>query len=172
MPRLTSRLRGVLKNRDVGGLVGLVALGGVADTTLKYLFYWLVSLEVDYSRGRTLYFAGFYSWLNGINLVLLVLGTGRAIRVLGVGLSLAALPMDSSLLIRGHDLVVRAGPVLGSSHVQAPTAGGVGRFTAPVAADGHTGLCPSRPVGPPSRPNTVGWSMGEEARPWQGTCWS
>jgi ATP/ADP translocase len=90
---LTSARPGAAGRPIVWKLAAVIALGGVADTLLKYLFYWLVSLQVDSSHGRTLYFAAFYSWLNGANLVLLLAGTGRAIRRLGLALAVASLPI-------------------------------------------------------------------------------
>jgi hypothetical protein len=91
-PSLARQFGDALRHPLVAGLAAVVILAGVADTTLKYLFYWLVSLQVGYRHGRTLYFAGFYTWLNAANLLLLAAGSRRAVRRLGVALSLATLP--------------------------------------------------------------------------------
>lgn len=65
---------------------------GVADTMLKYLFYWFVSERTSAHGDRTLYFAGFYVWVNAATLFMMAFGTGRFIRRYGLRLALLLLP--------------------------------------------------------------------------------
>lgn len=94
--RGTRRPQGAGLTRPGRGLVVALLIvtlfGGVADSILKYVFYWLVSLQTGDGDGRTLYFAAFYSWMNGVNLLFLALGTGRLIQRAGLVPSLASLP--------------------------------------------------------------------------------
>lgn len=92
-PGLRDALRRLFSNRLTAGIAALVLLGGMAETLLAYAFYWLVSLQVGYDNGRTLYFATFYAWLNGVNLALLALGTPRLIQRFGLGFALVTLPL-------------------------------------------------------------------------------
>lgn len=75
-----------------------LSLTGVAFVQFDYLFYWVISEQVDASQGRTGWFAMFYLVLNGASLGLLLFGTGRLLRLLGLALTLAALPF---LLVAG-----------------------------------------------------------------------
>jgi AAA family ATP:ADP antiporter len=79
------------------GLVVLV--GGVADTLLKYAFYWLVSVQTSpaMASGRTLYFTSFYLWVNGLSLLVLVFGSARIIRRWGLLFALLSLPLAVAL---------------------------------------------------------------------------
>ncbi len=95
-PNLRSALRRVFATRLTSGIAAVVLLGGAADTLLAYGFYWLVSLQVGYENGRTLYFATFYAWLNGVNLALLAFGTPRLIRRFGLGFALVSLPLAAA----------------------------------------------------------------------------
>jgi AAA family ATP:ADP antiporter len=74
------------------GLAALILVTGVADTMLKYLFYWFVSERTSAHGGRTLYFAGFYVWVNAATLFMMAFGTGRIIRRYGLRLALLLLP--------------------------------------------------------------------------------
>jgi len=100
-PRAATRLGALLKevaeHPDLGRLAALMLIGGVADTILKYLFYWLVSEQTGPTNGRTLYFANFYLWLNGASLLMLAFGSSRLIQRFGVGLALLSLPAAVSL---------------------------------------------------------------------------
>lgn len=95
-PGLGDALRRLFANRLTAGIAAVVLLGGVAETLLAYGFYWLVSLHVGYQNGRTLYFATFYAWLNGVNLVLLAFGTPRLIQRFGLGFALVTLPLSAA----------------------------------------------------------------------------
>lgn len=106
--RLRAALAEVLAHPALARVAGLIFAGGVADTLLKYLFYWLVSEQTrpDASEGRTLYFAAFYLWLNGASLVLLAFGSGRIIRRFGLTFALLSLPV--ALALGASSLVVSA----------------------------------------------------------------
>jgi len=93
---LSAALRRVFATRVTSGIAAVVLLGGAADTLLAYGFYWLVSLQVGYENGRTLYFATFYAWLNGVNLALLAFGTPRLIQRFGLGFALVSLPLAAA----------------------------------------------------------------------------
>jgi ATP/ADP translocase len=95
--RLSVVLREVVEHPGLGRLAALILIGGVADTILKYLFYWLVSEQTTPTNGRTLYFANFYLWLNGASLLMLAFGSSRLIQRFGVGLALLSLPAAASL---------------------------------------------------------------------------
>jgi len=95
-PSLRAALRQIFASRLTSGVAAVVLLGGAADTLLAYGFYWLVSLQVGYENGRTLYFATFYVWLNGVNLALLAFGTPRLIRRFGLGFALVSLPLAAA----------------------------------------------------------------------------
>jgi len=95
-PSLRAALRQIFASRLTSGVAAVVLLGGAADTLLAYGFYWLVSLQIGYENGRTLYFATFYVWLNGVNLAFLAFGAPRLIRRFGLGFALVSLPLAAA----------------------------------------------------------------------------
>jgi AAA family ATP:ADP antiporter len=76
----------------LSALAVLVVVTGIADTMLKYLFYWFVSERTSGHDGRTLYFAGFYVWVNAATLLMMAFGTDRIVRRYGLRLALLSLP--------------------------------------------------------------------------------
>ncbi len=97
--RLLTALGEVFSHLSLSRLAALLFTGGVADTLLKYLFYWLVSEQTrpDSATGRTLYFSTFYLWLNGASLVLLAFASERLIRRFGLTFALLSLPVALAL---------------------------------------------------------------------------
>lgn len=89
---LGQALSWIRSNPALARLAALVAVTGIADTMLKYLFYWFVSEQTSASHGRTLYFAGFYVWVNAATLMMMAFGTDRIIRRYGLLLALLSLP--------------------------------------------------------------------------------
>lgn len=92
-PDLPRALAWIRSDPYLRGLTVLVLVTGVADTMMKYLFYWFVSEQTSASGGRTLYFAGFYVWLNAASLFMMAFGTERVIRRHGLRLALLSLPV-------------------------------------------------------------------------------
>ncbi len=90
---LIPALRSLAAHRATRRVAIIVLLGGAADSLVAFGFYWLVSLQVGQETGRTVHFATFYAWLNGLSLGLLALGLPRLVPRFGVRLALLALPL-------------------------------------------------------------------------------
>lgn len=73
-------------------MAALVLVRGIAETTLLYLFYWLVTEQTAFSHGRSIFFANFYIVLNASTLMLLVFAANRFIKRFGLILTLLLLP--------------------------------------------------------------------------------
>jgi len=74
-------------------MTSLISITGIAESIMLYLFYWLVTVQVPITAGRTLFFADFYIWLNAWTLLFLVFGTNRLINRFGLIFALAFMPV-------------------------------------------------------------------------------
>jgi ATP:ADP antiporter, AAA family len=92
------------------GVCGYMLLYTVGSTFLYFLQAQIVDATIDGRAAQTAYFANVDLWVNGLTLVLQLFLTGRVMARLGVGLTLAALPLVSIVGFLGLGLV----PVLGA----------------------------------------------------------
>ena len=92
------------------GVCGYMLLYTVGSTFLYFLQAQIVDATIDGRAAQTVYFASVDLWVNGLTLLLQLFLTGRLMARLGVGLTLAALPLISVLGFLGLGLV----PVLGA----------------------------------------------------------
>ena len=79
------------------GICGYMLLYTIGSTFLYILQAQVVDATVDGAAAQTAYFAHVDIWVNGLTLVLQLFLTGRMMARLGVGLTLAALPLISVL---------------------------------------------------------------------------
>ncbi len=92
------------------GVCGYMLLYTIGSTFLYFLQAQIVDATIDGRAAQTAYFANVDLWVNGLTLLLQLFLTGRLMARLGVGLTLAALPLISILGFFGLGLV----PVLGA----------------------------------------------------------
>lgn len=92
------------------GICGYMLLYTIGSTFLYFLQAQVVDATIDGAAAQTRYFANVDIWVNSLTLVLQLFLTGRLMRRIGVGLTLAALPLISILGFAGLGLV----PVLGA----------------------------------------------------------
>jgi AAA family ATP:ADP antiporter len=92
------------------GMCGYMLLYTIGSTFLYFLQAQIVATTIDGRAAQTAYFANVDIWVNGLTLVLQLFLTGRLMGRLGVGLTLAALPLISIIGFLGLGLV----PVLGA----------------------------------------------------------
>lgn len=77
------------------GICGYMFLYTIGSTFLYFLQAQVVDATIDGEAAQTVYFANVDIWVNGLTLVLQLLLTGRLMARIGVGLTLAALPLIS-----------------------------------------------------------------------------
>jgi AAA family ATP:ADP antiporter len=87
------------------GMCGYMLLYTIGSTFLYFLQAQIVDATIDGRSGQTGYFANVDIWVNGLTLVLQVFLTGRMMSRLGVGLTLAALPLISIIGFLGLGLM-------------------------------------------------------------------
>ena len=92
------------------GVCGYMLLYTIGSTFLYFLQAQIVDATIDGRAAQTVYFANVDLWVNGLTLLLQLFLTGRLMARLGVGLTLAALPLISILGFLGLGLA----PVLGA----------------------------------------------------------
>jgi AAA family ATP:ADP antiporter len=92
------------------GVCGYMLLYTIGSTFLYFLQAQIVDATIDGKAAQTVYFAHVDLWVNGLTLLLQLFLTGRLMARLGVGLTLAALPLISIVGFLGLGLV----PVLGA----------------------------------------------------------
>ncbi len=96
----------ILRDAHLRWTGAILFFTGLAAIVLDYVFYAAITEGVSASNGRTVWFATFYFWLNAASLVLLVFGTGRLMKRLGLAFALLALPVvvglgAGALLVHG-----------------------------------------------------------------------
>ena len=77
------------------GMCGYMLLYTIGSTFLYFLQAQIVHNSIDGAAAQTAYFANVDIWVNSLTLVLQVFLTGRLMARIGVGLTLAALPLVS-----------------------------------------------------------------------------
>jgi AAA family ATP:ADP antiporter len=77
------------------GICGYMFLYTIGSTFLYFLQAQVVDATIDGRAAQTAYFANVDIWVNGLTLVLQLFLTGRLMARIGVGLTLAALPLVS-----------------------------------------------------------------------------
>ena len=92
------------------GLCGYMLLYTIGSTFLYFLQAQIVEATIDGDAAQTAYFASVDIWVNGLTLFLQLFLTGRLMARIGVGLTLAAVPLVSIVGFMGLGLV----PVLGA----------------------------------------------------------
>jgi AAA family ATP:ADP antiporter len=92
------------------GICGYMLLYTIGSTFLYFLQAQIVDATIDGRAAQTAYFASVDIWVNSLTLVFQVFVTGRLMARLGVGLTLAALPLISIVGFAGLGAV----PVLAS----------------------------------------------------------
>ncbi len=86
------------------GVCGYMLLYTIGSTFLYFLQAGIVASEIDGAARQTAYFATVDIWVNGLTLAIQLLATGRIMARLGVGLTLAALPLISLVGFAGLGL--------------------------------------------------------------------
>ncbi|MCB1602169.1 MAG: MFS transporter [Lysobacterales bacterium] len=92
------------------GVCGYMLLYTIGSTFLYFLQAQIVDNTIDGQVAQTAYFANVDIWVNGLTLTLQLFLTGRLMARIGVGLTLALLPVISIIGFLGLGLV----PVLGA----------------------------------------------------------
>jgi AAA family ATP:ADP antiporter len=87
------------------GVCGYMLLYTIGSTFLYFLQAQIVDATIDGRAAQTAYFANVDIWVNSLTLVLQLFLTGRLMAKLGVGLTLAALPLVSIIGFLGLGLV-------------------------------------------------------------------
>ena len=87
------------------GVCGYMLLYTIGSTFLYFLQAQIVDASIDGRAAQTAYFASVDIWVNSLTLVFQVFVTGRLMAKLGVGLTLAALPLVSIVGFLGLGLV-------------------------------------------------------------------
>lgn len=87
------------------GMCGYMLLYTVGSTFLYFLQAQIVDTTIDGAAAQTAYFANVDIWVNGLTLLLQLFLTGRLMARLGVGLTLAALPLISIIGFLGLGLM-------------------------------------------------------------------
>lgn len=77
------------------GICGYMFLYTIGSTFLYFLQAQVVDATIDGEAAQTVYFANVDIWVNGLTLVLQLFLTGRLMARIGVGLTLAAVPLIS-----------------------------------------------------------------------------
>jgi hypothetical protein len=90
---LRDTLRIITADPKLKRIGALIFTTGVAETTMIFLFYWLVNDQVPITNGRGMFFAHFYIWLNASTLFFLIFGTNRLINRFGLLIALGSLPI-------------------------------------------------------------------------------
>jgi AAA family ATP:ADP antiporter len=83
------------------GVCGYMLLYTIGSTFLYFLQAQVVDATIDGKTAQTAYFANVDIWVNSLTLVFQMLVTGRLMAKLGVGLTLAALPLISIIGFMG-----------------------------------------------------------------------
>ena len=86
------------------GMCGYMLLYTIGSTFLYFLQAQIVDTSIDGRAAQTAYFANVDIWVNSLTLVLQVFLTGRLMARIGVGLTLAALPLISIIGFAGLGL--------------------------------------------------------------------
>lgn len=97
--------RMALRSPYLLGMCGYMLLYTVGSTFLYFLQAQVVDSTIDGEVAQTAYFAHVDIWVNGLTLVLQLFLTGRLMARIGVGLTLAALPLISIIGFVGLGLV-------------------------------------------------------------------
>jgi AAA family ATP:ADP antiporter len=108
--RAIDGFRLALRSPYLIGMCGYMLLYTIGSTFLYFLQAQIVDATIEGRAAQTAYFANVDIWVNGLTLVLQLFLTGRLMARVGVGLTLAALPLISVLGFAGLGLV----PVLGA----------------------------------------------------------
>jgi len=87
------------------GMCGYMLLYTIGSTFLYFLQAQIVDASIDGRAAQTAYFAHVDIWVNALTLVLQLFLTGRLMARLGVGLTLAALPLISIIGFLGLGLM-------------------------------------------------------------------
>jgi len=87
------------------GVCGYMLLYTIGSTFLYFLQAQVVAASIDGAAAQTAYFAHVDIWVNSLTLVFQVFITGRLMAKLGVGLTLAALPLISIIGFIGLGLM-------------------------------------------------------------------
>ena len=86
------------------GMCGYMLLYTIGSTFLYFLQAQIVDSSIDGRAAQTAYFANVDIWVNSLTLILQVFLTGRLMARIGVGLTLAALPLISIIGFAGLGL--------------------------------------------------------------------
>ncbi|MCB1575062.1 MAG: MFS transporter, partial [Xanthomonadales bacterium] len=86
------------------GMCGYMLLYTIGSTFLYFLQAQIVDTSIDGRAAQTAYFANVDIWVNSLTLILQVFLTGRLMARIGVGLTLAALPLISIIGFAGLGL--------------------------------------------------------------------
>ncbi len=103
-------LRQAMRSPYLLGICGYMLLYTIGSTFLYFLQAQIVAATIDGRAAQTVYFANVDVWVNSLTLLLQLFLTGRLMARLGVGLTLAALPLISVIGFAG----LGAMPVLGA----------------------------------------------------------
>ena len=94
---LHSSINLIIGNLKLKRMASLILITGIAETIMIYLFYWLISEQVQITNGRAIFFTNFYIWLNAWTLLMLVVGANRLINRFGLIFALVSMPVALSL---------------------------------------------------------------------------
>ena len=97
--------RMALRSPYLLGMCGYMLLYTIGSTFLYFLQAQVVDATIDGKAAQTAYFANVDVWVNGLTLVLQLFLTGRLMARIGVGLTLAALPLISIIGFLGLGLM-------------------------------------------------------------------
>lgn len=97
--------RMALRSPYLLGMCGYMLLYTIGSTFLYFLQAQIVDATIDGKAAQTAYFANVDIWVNGLTLLLQLFLTGRLMARVGVGLTLAALPLISMIGFLGLGLV-------------------------------------------------------------------
>ncbi|HWS28326.1 MAG TPA: MFS transporter [Xanthomonadales bacterium] len=97
--------RMALRSPYLLGMCGYMLLYTIGSTFLYFLQAQVVDATIDGKAAQTAYFANVDVWVNGLTLLLQLFLTGRLMARIGVGLTLAALPLISIVGFMGLGLM-------------------------------------------------------------------
>lgn len=97
--------RMALRSPYLLGMCGYMLLYTIGSTFLYFLQAQVVAGTIDGKAAQTAYFANVDIWVNGLTLLLQLFLTGRLMARIGVGLTLAALPLISMVGFAGLGLM-------------------------------------------------------------------
>ena len=97
--------RMALRSPYLLGMCGYMLLYTIGSTFLYFLQAQVVAGTIDGKAAQTAYFANVDVWVNGLTLLLQLFLTGRLMARIGVGLTLAALPLISIIGFAGLGLM-------------------------------------------------------------------